>query len=109
MLWCSVATARADGFVQGILLDKTSSMQGQEFFSKFSLKWNQISLSKRVNVTVTEAHSPRKGRSVAVYVEENLVFQVPLTPRKPVDESRVDAAKNAAARAARSPRKTTLY
>ncbi len=103
------SVALADGFVQGVLLDRTHSMKGQEFFSKFSLEWNQVPQSKNVNVTVSEGYSPRKGTSVTIFVEEKQVFQIPLIPRKPVDAARVTAAKNAAAQAARAPRAVTIF
>lgn len=91
---------------EGILLNRTRSMLGQEFFMKFSNEWVSVPAGRTVNVVVTEEYSPRRGTAVIIFVEEKQAFRVPLSPRKPVDEARVKAAKNAAARAIRGAKNT---
>ena len=60
--------------ISGLLLDRTLSRSGKEFYHKYSLLWQDMPSTTGINVVIKEAVVPRAGTKLFVEVNSKAIY-----------------------------------
>jgi hypothetical protein len=72
--------------ITGLVTDETQTKIGRDFYDAFYDRWTAPEKDYYYTVVVTEQPMPSLGTRVAVRVNQNMVFQTRLQPRRDIIE-----------------------
>ena len=78
--------------ISGLLLDRTLSRSGKEFYHKFSLLWQDMPSTTGINVVIKEAVVPRAGTKLFVEVNSKAIYATYMGRRIEPVEDKVEQA-----------------
>ncbi len=87
-----VAQPKQDVEIPGLVVDRTRSPIGEQFFRIFNQDWNPPSKGETHNITIEEKPLPGLGALVLVKVDESYVFKKFLQPRYDTVKKAAEAA-----------------
>jgi|GEM_PF-6611518 len=84
--------------IEGLVLDKTRTKLGRDFYDVFYSRWNPPEEIQGFNVTISEKPLPRMGTMVTVEINSRAVYRQRLTPRYAEIEQKAGQAVNVSLR-----------
>jgi len=89
----STASVQADVVLNGLIVDRTYTRFGKEFYSAYSQKLSSARFD--FNITIEEKFLPRVGSLIKVYGDRSLIFGRVLGRKNSEMEGHVNLALNA--------------
>ena len=68
--------------LHGVVVNRTVTVQGQDFYQAFSMSWQQLDENNRYSITIYEKPSARWGSEVWVEYRRQRVFHAFLPPAR---------------------------
>lgn len=81
--------------IDGIIIDRTLTHLGEQFYSLFSQKMSDKFENLAENLTVKERPTALSGSIMSVYHRQNLIYRTAISPGRSQIEQRVDDAISA--------------
>jgi curli production assembly/transport component CsgE len=73
---------KIDGLeIEGLIIDKTQSKIGKEFYELFFTQWTPPEVNFSYNILLEEKTSPGFGTQVSITINDLLIFQQLVQPR----------------------------
>ncbi|MFT7558263.1 MAG: curli production assembly/transport component CsgE [Flavobacteriales bacterium] len=88
----SVKAHAQDMALGGLLVNKTITWFGQDFFAYFSREWRNQSISSRKNLLIEEEPSAKSGTAIRIYYENRLVYSTSITGTRSSSRKRGEQA-----------------
>lgn len=67
--------------VENLLIDKTKTKVGHDFYELFSIFWEESADIKGSNIIIEEVTDPQFGSKISVVIQDFIVYQSLITPR----------------------------
>ncbi|AXT32559.1 curli production assembly protein CsgE [Pseudoalteromonas tunicata] len=78
--------------IGGLLLDRSLSRSGHEFYAKFSLLWQDVPNTSGINVVIKETVMPRAGTRLVLEMNNQVIYATYLGRRIESVEDKVEQA-----------------
>ena len=78
--------------IEGLVLDRTRTKLGSDFYDIFYSRWDPPAEIKGFNITITEKPIPRMGTLIQVDINSKVVYRQRLTPRYADIEKKAEQA-----------------
>lgn len=92
ILGCQFSTYSQDIEIDGLLLDRTISRLGHEFYYKFSALYRELPNTQGTNVVIKETLVPRAGTRLEVLLNAKVVYVTYMGRRQGPLQQRVEDA-----------------
>lgn len=92
LLLCTTKPANSEIEISGLLLDRTISRSGHEFYNKFSLLWQDMPNTVGTNVVIKETVVPRAGTRLVVEMNNTIIYGTYMGRRIEPVEDKVEQA-----------------
>lgn len=67
--------------VENLLIDKTKTKVGHDFYELFSIFWEESAEIKGSNIIIEEVTDPQFGSKISIVIQDFIVYQSLITPR----------------------------
>lgn len=91
-LLCTTKPSYCEIGISGLLLDRTISRSGHEFYNKFSLLWQDMPNTVGINVVIKETVVPRAGTRLVVEMNNTIIYGTYMGRRIESVEEKVEQA-----------------
>lgn len=78
--------------INGLILDRTITLSGHDFYKKFSSLWLATNMSQSANLVVTEKPSARWGSLIMISSQQKMLYRTAIRPGKPLKDSDIKYA-----------------
>ena len=78
--------------IQGLILDRTITLDGHSFYKKFSAHWLATNLTQPYNLVVSEKPSARWGSLIIISSQDQVLYRTSLRPGKQLKQNMIKEA-----------------
>ena len=88
----SIQVKALDGEVSGLVLDRSITLQGKDFYRNFSLLWYEVQGMESYNLIIKETILPQYRSLLTVETNGTQLYQIAMSPRQTRQEPKVQEA-----------------
>ena len=73
--------------INGLILDRTITRSGHDFYQQFTTLWQAANFSQKTNLVISEKPSARWGSSIVISSLDSVLYRTSIRPGKQLPEN----------------------
>ncbi len=92
LVFFTLTPTQAETEISGVVLDRTMTHYGHDFFRKFSLQWLDQQLAAQTALIISETPSARSGHRIRILKAEHVLYQTTLQRGRTISQQSIKQA-----------------